>query len=335
MRIKTAYEGPLGDHFAALADDSPYNAHIDRPALLAPRRRCRRAARPRRRLRRRALHRRVARTGRGRSGRIEGGRTLLAHARERLDGDTAVTLHHHDLEEPLAFLADDSFDLAIMALVLHHIEARRRLLAELRRVLRPGRRLLVSTTHPTADWTYFGGSHFDESRVELPIKDGTVAISGRPPAANRPRRRQAHRPGSPGDRDKTGHLPKICTQQTITLRPGDLGAKDKLRQDLHYLSPAWQGTFKTIRANTEGINGRIKGQVINLSDPTNRLAHGRVAQTLLVALMICIANQQILLAWRQIHEPPPLPTPQQIPNQDPNASDRTTLNGGRPPSGPD
>jgi hypothetical protein len=139
----------------------------------------------------------------------------------------------------------------------------------------------------------------------------------------------------PGDRDKTGDLPKICTQQTITLRPGDLGVKDKLRQDLHYLSPAWQGTFKTIRANTEGINGRIKGQVINLSDPTNRLAHGRVAQTLLVALMICIANQQILLAWRQVHEPPPLPTPQQIPNQDPNGSDRPAVNGGRPPPDPD
>ena len=35
MRIRTSYEGPLGDHFAHRATDSPYNAHTDRPAVLA------------------------------------------------------------------------------------------------------------------------------------------------------------------------------------------------------------------------------------------------------------------------------------------------------------
>ncbi|MEV6868000.1 hypothetical protein AB0M44_44330 [Streptosporangium subroseum] len=40
-----------------------------------------------------------------------------------------------------------------------------------------------------------------------------------------------------------------------------------------------------------------------------RLAHGRVAQTLLTALMVCLANQHILLSWRQVHDHPE-PTPQ-------------------------
>jgi SAM-dependent methyltransferase len=100
---------------------------------------------------------------------VEGSGTLLSAARDRL-GDS-VELHQHDLEQPLAFLRDESFDLAVMALVYHHIDAREQLLAELRRVLRPGGLLLVSTTHPAGDWTWFGGSYFAEERVEVPVGD--------------------------------------------------------------------------------------------------------------------------------------------------------------------
>ncbi|MER5426296.1 hypothetical protein [Streptosporangium roseum] len=46
----------------------------------------------------------------------------------------------------------------------------------------------------------------------------------------------------PAPDHKTRDLPKICHQQTITLRPGDLGHLDKFRQDLAYLSPSWRGT---------------------------------------------------------------------------------------------
>jgi SAM-dependent methyltransferase len=101
---------------------------------------------------------------------VEGSETLLHAAHERL-GDRAI-VHHHDLEEPLAFLEDQSFDLAVMELVHHHIEARGQLLAEIRRVLRAGSTPLVSTTHPTSDWTYFGGSCSADERVELPIGEG-------------------------------------------------------------------------------------------------------------------------------------------------------------------
>ncbi|MEV4383058.1 hypothetical protein [Streptosporangium sp. NPDC049644] len=74
--------------------------------------------------------------------------------------------------------------------------------------------------------------------------------------------------------------PRICQKSTMTLRPDDLGIKDRLRQGRRYLTPTWQNAYKSIRANTEGVNGRGKGHHIDIGDPMNRLAHGRVAQTL-------------------------------------------------------
>jgi hypothetical protein len=93
-------------------------------------------------------------------------------------------------------------------------------------------------------------------------------------------------------------LPRICRTPTITIRPGDLGKLDKFRQDRHYLSPEWHDAFKAIRANNEGTNGRAKGFRVDLADPKRRLAHGRAAQTILVALMLCTLNLQILHDWR-------------------------------------
>ncbi|MEV1179217.1 hypothetical protein, partial [Nonomuraea sp. NPDC049784] len=102
---------------------------------------------------------------------------------------------------------------------------------------------------------------------------------------------------------KAGELPRICHQHTITVRKDDLGHLDKFRQDVAYLTPAWIGTYKSVRANTEGLNGRIKGHDLDLGDPKNRLAHGRVAQTILVALLVAVANDQFLDQWCHIHEP--------------------------------
>ncbi|MGW6691552.1 hypothetical protein [Streptomyces sp. NPDC054961] len=94
-------------------------------------------------------------------------------------------------------------------------------------------------------------------------------------------------------------LPRICQKPTITVRPGDLGKRDKFRQDRHYLHPSWQDAYRPERANIEGANGRLKSHGVNIADPSKRLAHGRVAQTILLALMVCSANLQMLFSWDQ------------------------------------
>jgi len=72
---------------------------------------------------------------------------MLELARRRL-GDGA-DLHLADLGSPLPF-ADGAFDDVIACLVLHYLEDWTAPLAELRRVLRPGGRLIVAVDHPFA-----------------------------------------------------------------------------------------------------------------------------------------------------------------------------------------
>jgi ubiquinone/menaquinone biosynthesis C-methylase UbiE len=76
-----------------------------------------------------------------------------------------VDVRVSDLEAPLSWLPDGSQDLAVMALVLHHIDNRAQALREIHRVLRPGGRLYVSTTHPTSDWMLKGGGYFDREQI--------------------------------------------------------------------------------------------------------------------------------------------------------------------------
>jgi ubiquinone/menaquinone biosynthesis C-methylase UbiE len=75
---------------------------------------------------------------------------MLALARRRLGDD--VALHMVDLRDRLPF-ADGAFDDVVASLVLHYLEDWGPTLAELRRVLTPGGRLIASVDHPFVAYT--------------------------------------------------------------------------------------------------------------------------------------------------------------------------------------
>lgn len=82
---------------------------------------------------------------------IDASAGMLALARRRrLDDD--VALHVVDLSDRLPY-ADGAFDDVVASLVLHYLEDRGPTLADLRRVLRPGGRLIASVNHPFVAYT--------------------------------------------------------------------------------------------------------------------------------------------------------------------------------------
>lgn len=70
---------------------------------------------------------------------------MVEIARQRLGDD--ADLRVADLGQPLPY-ADAAFDDVVASLVLHYLRDWRAPLAELRRVLRPGGRLILSVNHP-------------------------------------------------------------------------------------------------------------------------------------------------------------------------------------------
>lgn len=88
---------------------------------------------------------------------------MVELARERARGGA---FRVHDLNEPLDWLPDRSFDLALCALAIEYVDDRVQALSELRRVLAPGGALVLSKLHPTADWLRHGGDYFEPRVVE-------------------------------------------------------------------------------------------------------------------------------------------------------------------------
>lgn len=90
---------------------------------------------------------------------------MVELARQRL-GENAE-LHVADLSQPLPF-ADGAFDDVVASLVLHYFQDWTAPLTELRRVLRPEGRLILSVNHPTVfkvlnpDADYFAISEWSE-----------------------------------------------------------------------------------------------------------------------------------------------------------------------------
>jgi ubiquinone/menaquinone biosynthesis C-methylase UbiE len=79
-------------------------------------------------------------------------------------------LHVADLSQPLPF-ADGAFDDIVVSLVLHYLQDWTGPLAELRRVLKPGGRLVLSVNHPTVykvfypDADYFAITQYSEENT--------------------------------------------------------------------------------------------------------------------------------------------------------------------------
>jgi ubiquinone/menaquinone biosynthesis C-methylase UbiE len=88
---------------------------------------------------------------------------MIALARRRLGEDADLTVA--DLAKPLPY-GDAAFDDVVASLVLHYLEDWTEPLAELRRVLKPGGRLIMSVNHPilytalNPDGEYFAVTDF-------------------------------------------------------------------------------------------------------------------------------------------------------------------------------
>jgi SAM-dependent methyltransferase len=99
---------------------------------------------------------------------------MVELARRRLGDDADVRVA--DLGAPLPY-PDDAFDVVVASLSLHYVEDWASALAELRRVLRPGGRLIVSIIHPTVyaivypDADYFALTQYSE---DYDFGEGTV-----------------------------------------------------------------------------------------------------------------------------------------------------------------
>lgn len=101
---------------------------------------------------------------------------MVELARRRLGAD--AELHVAELGQPLPF-ADGAFDDVVVSLVLHYLRDWTAPLAELRRVLKPGGRLILSVYHPTVykvgypDANYFAVTEFSE---EYTLNDGNTMV---------------------------------------------------------------------------------------------------------------------------------------------------------------
>lgn len=83
---------------------------------------------------------------------------MISLARKRLGEATELLVA--DLGQPLPF-ADDTFDDVVASLVFHYLQDWLGPLMEIRRVLRPGGRLIMSVNHPILyPWTNPGSDYF-------------------------------------------------------------------------------------------------------------------------------------------------------------------------------
>ncbi len=147
----------MGTVYEDHASHSAYNAHYDRPAVLAAlgdvagRRVLDAACGP-------GLYARELLAAGADVVGFDASSAMVDIARRRL-GDR-VRVDRAELGRPLPY-DDGQFDLAVCALAIHYAADSGAAFREFYRVLRPGGALVVSTQHPTADWIRCGGSYFE------------------------------------------------------------------------------------------------------------------------------------------------------------------------------
>jgi ubiquinone/menaquinone biosynthesis C-methylase UbiE len=146
----------MGLSFRQHAADSAYNAHYDRPAVLAAlgtvtgRRVLDAACGPGL-----YLHQLLERGAEVTA--FDASPVMVKLARQATAGK--VRVDRAVLGEPLPY-PDSAFDLIVCALAIHYASDRAAAFTEFSRVLRPGGAAVVSTQHPVMDWLRKGGSYF-------------------------------------------------------------------------------------------------------------------------------------------------------------------------------
>lgn len=166
----------IADDYARRVDAAPYNALYERPAMLG--------------LLPPLAGMRILDAGCGsgwyagqllaRGAVVDGvdaSAAMVDYARRRLFGGEAgvtadrLTLQVADLASTLPF-DDNTFDGAVSPLVLHYMRDWRPALREMRRVMKEGAWLLLSTHHPAADATLFRTSNYAATEHVVDHWDG-------------------------------------------------------------------------------------------------------------------------------------------------------------------
>lgn len=155
-----AYES-LADTYAAITDTKPHNAYYERPATQS--------------LIGDVKGKTILDAGCGPGAYTEwlldrgatvvafdASEKMLSHARRR--NDNRATYYCANMEEPLSFLADESFDGILSALAVAYVRDQGALFAELRRILRIGGWFIFSTEHPFFSYRYFKVENYFETK---------------------------------------------------------------------------------------------------------------------------------------------------------------------------
>lgn len=90
-----------------------------------------------------------------------------------------------------------------------------------------------------------------------------------------------------------------CCQRATTTVPPDSNPKHR-QKHLHGSTP-WKQRYGAIRALNEGGNGTLKLIDTDIAERKNRLPRVRVAQRILIAIQLTVANLRQIDIWKPDH----------------------------------